>query len=137
LIDVSDYFDAFHAIAQSIWRDFGVAVDDESWDDVIDALELDLFLAACAHRFAAETGEALEPEQVPSRIRLVSAAGEVPGAAGQYHSHAFYPEPDSGDVPNAVMTGNLLARARADIALMMTEPGAAARRRGAQLPQLP
>ena len=39
MIDVSDLYDAFHAIAQSIWRDFGFAVDDESWDDIIDALE--------------------------------------------------------------------------------------------------
>jgi hypothetical protein len=137
VIDVSDLYDAFHAIAQSIWRDFGMAVDDESWDDIIDSLEQDLFLAACAQRLAAGSEEVLEPDEMPARIRLMSAGAEVPGAPGQYHSHAFYPDDESGVVPNAVMTGNLMSRDRADVTLVIAPHGAARRTRGAQLPQIP
>jgi hypothetical protein len=138
VIDVSDLYDAFHAIAQSIWRDFGAAVDDESWDDIIDGLEMDLFLTACAHRFNGETGGSAEPEEMPAQIRLVNAAGEVqPGGGGQYHSHAFYPDPETGDVPNAVMTGSLLSRSRTDVALVISPQGSRQRPRRAQLPQLP
>ena len=136
MIDVSDLYDAFHAIAQSIWRDFGFAVDDESWDDIIDALEMDLFLAGCVQRIMNATSESPEPDEIPARIRLVTEKGDaVPGAGGQYHSHAFYPE-DTGEVPNAIMTENLMSRARAGVKLIIADQGAQARRRGAQLPQV-
>ena len=136
MIDVSDLYDAFHGIAQSIWRDFGFAVDDESWDDIIDALEMDLFLAGCAQRIMNATSEPLEPDEIPARIRLVLDDGKVlAGAGGQYHSHAFYPE-ESGTVPNAIMTENLMSRARAGVKLIIAPQGAQARRRGAQLPQV-
>ncbi|HEX6693942.1 MAG TPA: hypothetical protein VF035_04475 [Longimicrobiales bacterium] len=134
MIDVSDLYDAFHAIAQSIWRDFGFAVDDESWDDIIDALEMDLFLASCAQRIMNATSESLDPDEIPARIRLVLDDGKVlAGAGGQYHSHAFYPE-ESGIVPNAIMTENLMSRARAGVRLVIGDQGSQTRRRGAQLP---
>ncbi len=137
MIDVSDLYDAFHGIAASIWRDFGTTVDDESWDDIIDSLEHDLFLAACAQRIAANTEEGLEPDEVPARIRLMTPNGEeVPGSPGQYHSHAFYPDDETGEVPNAVMTGNLMSRFRSDVTLVIAPQGAKRRTRGAQLPQV-
>ena len=136
MTDVSDLFDAFHRIAQHIWTDFGFAVDDESWDDIIDALELDLFLAGCANRLSNATGETLEPDEIPPRIRLFRDGEEVVGAGGQYHSHAFYPDPDTNDIPNAVLTGNLMSRSRDGVALMITDRTEPRRGRGAQLPQL-
>ena len=136
MIDVSDLYDSFHAIAQSIWRDFGFAVDDESWDDIIDSLEMDLFLAGCAQRIMNETQESLEPDEIPGRIRLIDEDGKVvPGSGGQYHSHAFYPEED-GVVPNAVMTANLMSRSRDDVTLLIVDEAATKSRRGAQLPQV-
>ena len=85
----------------------------------------------------AKTGQSVEPEEMPARIRLVNEKGDVvPGAAGQYHSHAFYPDPGTGDVPNAVMTGNLLSRGRTDVALVISPQEQKRRSRGAQLPQV-
>jgi hypothetical protein len=145
-MDVSDLYDSFHAIAASIWRDFGASVDDESWDDIIDSLEHDLFLAACAHRAAggmvveAEDDEGdvggLDPDEMPARIRLMMDGKDIPGASGQYHSHAFYPDPETGDVPNAVMTGNLLARLRPEITLVIVDQKDTSRSRRPQLPQI-
>ena len=135
-LDVTDLFVAFHNIAQSIWRDFGFAVDDESWDDIIDALEMDLFLSACVHRLLSATSEALEPDEVPQRIRLIKDGAEVVGGGGQYHSHAFYPDPDTNDVPCAVMTGNLMSRSLPDVRLVITPGVLRIRPRGRQLPQV-
>ncbi len=140
MIDVSDLYDAFHGIAQSIWRDFGTVVDDESWDDIIDSLEQDLFLAACAQRIGSaqytEDDAYIEPDEIPARIRLVAGGVELPGAQGQYHSHAFYPDPDTGVVPNAVMTENLMSRSREGVSLVIVPEGAKRRTRSAQLPQI-
>ena len=136
MIDVSDLYDSFHAIAASIWRDFGTSVDDESWDDIIDSLEHDLFLAACAHRAQSALQEELEPDEVPARIRLMANGAEIVGAGGQYHSHAFYPDPDTGAVENAVMTGNLMSRLRSDVTLVLTQMGEKQKLRRGQLPQI-
>jgi hypothetical protein len=136
LIDVSDLYDAFHAIAASIWRDFGTSVDDESWDDIIDSLEHDLFLAGCAHRAVERMQEELDPDEIPARLKLFSDGSEIPGAAGEYVSHAFYPDVETGSVPNAVMTGNLMSRERPAITLMLTDRRAKQTTRRPQLPQI-
>jgi hypothetical protein len=136
LIDVSDLYDACPGIAASIWRVFGASVDDESWDDIIDSLEHDLFLAGCAHRIGTETQEELDPDEVPARIRLYNGENEVPGAAGEYVSHAFYPDPESGDVPNAVMTGNLMSSSRPGVRLVLGGRGGRPANRRPQLPQV-
>ena len=112
------------------------AVDDESWDDIIDSLEMDLFLSACAQRIMNATGESLEPDEIPARIRLIDDDGKVVvGAGGQYHSHAFYPEED-GVVPNAVMTANLMSASREDVTLLIVDEAAKKSKRGKQLPQV-
>lgn len=148
MIDVTDLYDSFHSIASSIWRDFGASVDDESWDDIIDALEHDLFLAACAHRAGGGVRTESEseddegdvsgpaPDEMPARIRLMVDGKDIPGASGQYHSHAFYPDPETGHVPNAVMTGNLLARSRPEVTLVLVDQKGSSRSRRPLLPQV-
>ena len=66
----------------------------------------------------------------------MTSAGEVPGSPGQYHSHAFYPDEETGAVPNAVMTGNLMSRLRGDVTLIIADKSQKRRTRGAQLPQI-
>src|SRR3990172_8992011 len=117
MVDVTDTFDAFHRVVAALWREFGAelvaAADDDDaigFDDLVDQLEVDLFLPACARRLREATGENADPDDVARRIRLGTDGGEaLPGAAGRYHSHAFPPESVTGDVPAAILTGNLMS----------------------------
>jgi hypothetical protein len=134
MLDVTDTFDAFHRVVAVLWREFGAALaldegdDCAGFDELVDQLEIDLFLPVCAHRLRELTGEDLDPDEVPTRIRLVSESGEsLPGAAGYYHSHAFHPEALAADVPNAVLTVSLMSVPRAGIRLLLG-PGAERRR---------
>jgi len=127
-IEVSDLYDTFHEIANLVLRrfEFGSVEDDETgfepgFDVLIDQLELDVFLPACARRVWRLRGLRIEPDDVPRLIRLYDQDEEpLHGAAGQYHSHAFvqYSFEDE-EVPNEVLSGDLLPRSRGDIRLFI------------------
>ena len=83
---------------------------------------MDLFLPSCARRLQQRTGRQLEPDDIAARIRLVDERGvQLPGSAGSYHSHAFHPESRSGDVPNAILTADLMVRDRAAVTLALVD----------------
>jgi hypothetical protein len=125
-IDVSDLFDGFHRLAACLWQEFGraaAAAPDEqgiSFDDLVDQLEIDVFLPACARRAREELGLQLDADDIGAHIILVDASGTaVPGGAGRYHSHAFHPPGPEGDVPPHVLAANLLPRPRSDVTLLL------------------
>lgn len=142
--DVSDLFDAFHRVASCVWQEFGRAAtaagDDAAvpFDELVDQLELDMFLPACARRARERLGIDIDPDEVGTHILLVEATGTAAdGGAGRYHSHAFHPLDLAGDVPADVLAGNLLPRPRRDVTLWLVRaPPARApgRPRAAQLP---
>lgn len=146
-MDITTLFDSFHRLAQTLWTEFGPALapemaDEEdaeviSYDELLDQLEMDVFLLAVARSYRVATGVRLEPEDVAARIRLHGPDGPVPGVAGQYHSHAFHPESLSGDVPRAVLTADLMARELADFTLhvVQEEPRRARSSRRGELPR--
>lgn len=141
-IDVSDLFDAFHRVAALLWTEFGRAAaadeDEESvpFDEILDQLEVDVFLPACARRLREENGASVDPDDVASQLALFGSQGQLPGAAGRYHSHAFYPETLEGDVPNAVLAADLMPRLRSDVRLCLVSerPGRVSAPRRTQLP---
>lgn len=129
MIDVTDLFDAFHRVAATLWREFGneLAVLEEEdgvgFDVVVDGLEMDLFLPACARRLREATGEGVDPDEIAGRIRLVRDTGEpLAGSGGSYHSHAFHPDSAELELPSAVLAGNLMSVPRAGIRLQL-DPG--------------
>ena len=129
MLDVTDTFDAFHRVVTTLWREFGIALaadtsdDSASFDDLVDQLELDLFLPVCARRLRNLTGESVEPEGIAARLRLIDETGEpLPGAAGQYHSHAFHPDGPEADVPNAILTAALMSLPRSGLRLQLGPP---------------
>ena len=139
LADVSDLFDGFHRLASVLWEEFGRAgaADEDAagvpFDELVDQLEVDVFLPACARRLRERLGRDVDPDDVPRYLRLHTADGPVPGPGGRYHSHAFHPESLEGDVPNAVLPADLMPRDRASVRLVLdAEPEerlSAARRR--------
>lgn len=142
MLDVTDAFDAFHRVVAVLWREFGAALalaepDDDlaSFDDLVDQLEVDLFLPTCARMMRQATGELVNPDEIAARIQLLSDNGEpLPGAAGRYHSHAFHPDSLQGDVPNAILTANLMSLPRAGLRLQL---GPAQERRAPSRRNLP
>lgn len=141
-IDVSDLFDAFHRVAALLWHEFGRAAagdeDEESvpFDELLDQLEVDVFLPACARRLREESGANVDPDDVAARLALFGREGQLAGAAGRYHSHAFYPETLEGDVPNAVLAADLMPRRRSDVrvCLVSERPERVSAPRRTQLP---
>lgn len=132
-LDVTELYDAFHAVADLIWARFGFerAVGNEhpmlepAYDEIIDQLEVDLFLPACARHAYHERGVLIDPEDVPGLIFLRDAHGtELVGAAARYHSHAFHPITGSATVPNEILAGNLMPRQRREVVLLL-DPAAA------------
>jgi hypothetical protein len=128
LIEVSDLYDTFHEIANLVLRqfEFGSVDEDETgfepgFDVLIDQLELDVFLPACARRIWRLRGLRVEADDVPRLIRLYDHEEDpLHGAAGQYHSHAFVQySTDDYDVPNEVLSGDLLPRSRSDVRLFV------------------
>jgi hypothetical protein len=128
LIEVSDLYDAFHELANLVLRCFEFdGMDDEdsgfepSFDVLIDQLELDVFLPGCGRRIWRVRGLRVEPDDVPRLIRLFDE-DETPlhGAAGQYHSHAFVQySAEDDEVPNEVLSGDLLPRSRQNVRLFI------------------
>lgn len=141
-IDVSDLFDAFHRVAECLWREFGrdAAGDEESvpYDELIDQLEMDVFLPACARRAREQLGLDVDADDIGAHILLVDASGRAtPGGAGRYHSHAFHPRDLEGDVPAEILAGNLLPRTRAEVALLLVREPPAQAPSGPRPAQLP
>jgi hypothetical protein len=128
LIDVSDLFDAFHDLATHVLLHFelrGSTVDaaevEPGFDVLIDQLALDVFLPGCARRLYRLRGLRVDPDDVPRLLRLYDHELEpLHGSAGAYHSHAFvlYSHDDE-HVPNEVLSGDLLPRARRDVRLFL------------------
>lgn len=127
--DVSDLFDGFHRLASVLWREFGQAsaADEEAegvpFDELVDQLEVDVFLPACARRLRELLGLNVDPDDVAAHIRLHAGDAPIPGAAGRYHSHAFHPESLEGDVPTAVLPADLMPRDRAGVRLVLEREG--------------
>jgi len=125
MVDVTDLFDAFHRVAAALWREFGASLAEAGeaeigFDELVDQLEVDLFLPACARRLSEVTGEYVDPDYVAPRMRLADAAGApFAGAAGVYHSHAFHPPGLEGDVPAAILTADLMTVPREGIRLLV------------------
>jgi hypothetical protein len=128
LIDVSDLYDAFHALANQVLTGFelneepGDEVEFEpSFDVLIDQLELDIFLPACARRLYRARGLRVEPDDVTRMLRLYDHGMEpLFGAAGMYHSHAFLRyAPQDRSVPNEVLSGDLMPRSRSDVGVFL------------------
>lgn len=128
LIDVSDLFDAFHALATHVLLNFELrdaAVEhadvEPGFDVLIDQLELDAFLPACARRLYRLRGMRVDPDDVPRLLRLYDHELEpLHGAAGTYHSHAFLLyAPNDDRVPNEVLGGDLLPRSRSDVRILL------------------
>lgn len=125
-LDVTDLFDAFHRVVSLLWEEFGRASaadeDEESipFDEIVDQLELDVFLPACGRRMRQELQLSVDPDEVSRYILLVGEDGKpLVGASGRYHSHAFHPETLEGDVPNAVLAADLMPRQRPGIRLVV------------------
>lgn len=116
-IDISDLYDAFHACAVMMHDTFGFGVDTvPAFDEIVDQLELDVFLTAIAIRLANIAGD-VDPEDIPPLLRVREKSGEIrSGAAGTYHAHGFEPGPDG--VANRVIPGNLVPRNRSDVDLV-------------------
>jgi hypothetical protein len=142
-VEVSDLFDAFHRVAAVVWLEFGraaAAAQDEAsvpFDELMDQLEVDMFLPACARRAREVLGLEIDADDVGAHILLADASGVVPqGSAGRYHSHAFHPLELDGPVPEEVLAGNLLTRPRRELRLLLvrTPP---ARERSSRHSQLP
>jgi hypothetical protein len=128
LIDVSDLYDAFHELANLVLRRFELlgaeAVDidfEPGFDVLMDQLEIDVFLPACARRVWRLHGLRVDPDDVPRLIRLHDPDDSpLHGAAGSYHSHAFVLyAPDDDTVPNEVLSGDLLPRSRAEVRIFV------------------
>jgi hypothetical protein len=120
LVNVSDLYDALHDIATIVFSRFGLGDGtDPAPDELLDQLELDLFLPACARRASMVLRRELDPEDVSGLIRLRERDGSIrPGAAGRYHSHGFQIT-DDGDIPNSILAANLMPRARQDVELVI------------------
>lgn len=129
MLDLTDTFCAFHRVVAVLWREFGPVLaeapgteDMASFDELVDQLELDLFLPACARRLQRATGEVADPDEIAARIRLVRESGEpLTGAGAQYHSHAFHPGSLQDDVPIAVLAANLMSLPLPGIRLVLGE----------------
>jgi hypothetical protein len=125
-VDVSDIFDAFHEMASLALARFELRDSDAddpagepTFEDIVDQLELDLFLPACAHRLWRLHGVRMDPDEVGSFIHLHDHEGQLlHGAAGLFHSHAFAMYTES-DVPNEVLSGDLLPRSRDSVRLIL------------------
>ena len=143
-LDVTELYDAFHDVAQQIWRRFGFQraaghehpMLEPSFDEIVDQLEVDLFLPACARRAFHERGTLIDPEDVPDLLFLKEEGGvELEGAAARYHSHAFHPAEGSPDVPNEILAGNLMPLPREGVTLLLV-PDAAREDGGRRRPDL-
>lgn len=143
-VDVSDLFDAFHRVATTVWLEFGrpaAATDDEAsvpFDELMDQLEVDMFLPACARRAREALGIDIDADEIGAHILLADASGTVPpGSAGRYHSHAFHPLDLDGPVPEDVLAGNLLTRPRRELRLLLVRRPPARERATSRHGQLP
>jgi hypothetical protein len=122
LINVSDLYDSFFDTAQLVWSRFALGPDtDPPLQDFLDQLEVDLFLPACARRVEQLARRSIDADDVARFIRLRERDRTTrAGAAGRYHGHAFEPAPDDGALRNLVLAGNMMARDRADVELVIT-----------------
>jgi hypothetical protein len=120
IVNVSDLYDGFHQVAELATGLFGLGADtDPPLEEFLDQLELDLFLPACARRAAMVARRDLDPDEVADLIRLRERDGSIrPGAAGRFHSHGF-DSPGADGETNMVIAGNLLARSRSEVELIV------------------
>jgi hypothetical protein len=132
-IEVTDLYDAFHELADLAWRRFhyrrhraDAPEIGPPFTELIDQLQSDLFLPACARRVLGECGVELDPDEVEQHLELADAAGRpLPGEAGRYHFHGFdYGEPYDEAIENLVVGADLTTRERPAVRLFVVlQPG--------------
>ena len=129
-IEVSDLYDAFHLIAQTIWStgEFEyMTADSRDWeqnrrnrkinsigatfDQLMDSLEYDFFFTSCARRIFKQTGLEISLDEIITRLRLHDTNGIVlEGEIQEYHSHGFdWPQDnvEENEIGNAAIGGKL------------------------------
>lgn len=114
-VEISDLYDAFHGVADAIWRGFHyrrLRADEPEiepgFGELVDQLQADLFLPACARRLAREREVVADPDHLMDAIRLADAAGRpIPGDAGRFQGHAFdFGEPYEDGIDNELLAAD-------------------------------
>lgn len=121
IVEVSDLYDAFFQIAQILWAHGEFDAKDPvtrcigpSYDEMLDELEIDFFLAACIRRLGKATNHWFRPGQVRRRLKLHGAAGEMlPEPEWRYQGQSFHHEEAlEAEIQNSVLAGDLRLRWR-------------------------
>ena len=128
-IEVTDIFDAFHEVAQTMWARCEFRGGSEGpaaairplYDELLDQLERDLFWAACARRLAKRIDRAVSPDEIPALLRLHDPRGfPISGPAGEYQTHAFdHATPEDETVLNEVIPGTMAPQPRAEVRIFL------------------
>lgn len=130
IIEVSDLYDAFHLIAQTIWStgEFQFMVADSRdrdknkrdrklnsigvrFDELLDSLEYDFFFTGCARRIYKQTGKEIPLDEIALILHLHDASkNDLEGDVRKYHSHGFdWPQETEEEnlVGSAIISGKL------------------------------
>jgi hypothetical protein len=128
-VEVTDLYDAFHELAALLWRRFefqGRGAGNPGqigprFDEIIDELEEDLFLAACARRVWARSEHKFQPEDIKPLLKVCDMSGDVrSGEAGKYHWHGFdWGTARDPEVENLVIAGDLIGTPRSQARLFV------------------
>ena len=115
-------------MADAIWRRFHYrrlsAQDpdaDPPYGELLDLLQADVFLPACARRALAEREVTLDPDEIHDRLRLVRVRGPaLAGLGARFHNHAFdLGEPYEEGIENHLMSGDGTVHARPEVRLVL------------------
>ncbi|HXE58995.1 MAG TPA: hypothetical protein VNK43_13425 [Gemmatimonadales bacterium] len=132
LVEVTDLYDAFHELADFLWRRFHfrqLRIDEPEigppFDELVDQLQVDLFFPACARRVLQTIGVELDPDEMEERLVLADRDGRpLPGAAATFHFHGFdYGEPYDESVENLVVGGDMVPRPRREVRIFVRVEG--------------
>ena len=128
-VEVTDLFDAFHELAVLLWRRFefqGRGYGNPGqigprFDEIIDGLESELFLPACARRVWVHSERKLTIDELVRLMTVCDSSGTpYSGPAGQYHGHGFdWGSPRDTDVKNLIVAGDLVGTDRSGSRLIV------------------